>query len=85
MVACVILPDVSINNAIEEPSGRSSILQILYQSVILSGFPLSLLTITGPKVNPFAADPGSLDVSLIVIVEEVASKFELAELYLKST
>ena len=46
----------------------------MYQSVAFAAFPLSLFTITGPKVNPFAADPGDLDVSLIVIVGEVPTK-----------
>jgi len=73
IVACVILPEVSINKAIEEPSGRVSISQIVYQSDAKEVLPLSLFTCTGPNVRPLAYAPIFLDLSLIVMISEVAT------------
>ena len=66
----VILPDVSINNATLDPSGRESIPHMVYQSEVALVLPPSLLTLTGPNVFPFAFAPISTDVSLIVTSSE---------------
>ena len=78
-LAGVILPEPSTNSAILEPSGRFSIPHMVYQSEVSDASPLSLLTWTGPNVNPFAVSPGTFEVSLIAISTDPATIVPLVD------